>query len=491
MITEDELELLNQLLDEQQAEKSKNNLLEFTKFTLPNFQKTEFHDHYYNILDKFAKKEIWRLIISVPPQHGKSQGSSRQLPAFLHGINPNCKIGLLSYSGPFSQKFNRDVKRILTSEQYRRTFPNTTINERATVTAQGWKNTQEEYEIIGYKGSLKCVGVGGALTGETVDVLIMDDLYKDYQDATSPTVSQRVWDWFLTVSKTRLHNDSQEIIVFTRWDENDVVGRLEKAGRVIDASECESLADAIQKAGKNKYIKINYEAIKSGAPNWLDSRQEGHPLYPQKHGIEKLEDLRELDPQKFSSLYQGKPRNKEGLMYSDFGTWSTLPELKKIGSYTDTADKGKDWLCTVFYGVPLDKQDPYIYVLDVVYTQKPMEETEKLVHEAIIRNDSRINIVESNNGGKGFARAIQNMLTSRHIIKWFTQTENKQARIFSNSASVNATLLMPQGWESRFPDFHQHISDHKKDGSSGQDDAADCITGVYETEKTKKKSIFV
>lgn len=480
--TDEQLLEYEELMYEDLCFESETDFTKFMEANLKGIDMTEFHKTYFVILDMFAHGLIKKLIISVPPQHGKSEGSSRKLPPFIHGIRPDTKIGLLSYSGPFAQKFNRDIKRTLCSQTYKDIFPITTINERSVVTAQGWKNTKEEYEVIDFVGSLKAVGVGGPLTGETIDVLIMDDLYKDYQDACSATVSQRVWDWFLTVAKTRLHNDSQEIIVFTRWDEQDVIGRLEKIGSVVNATDYDSLDEAIEACGKTKYLKINFEAIKTGPPNWLDSRKDGEALYPKKHDLVKLEEMRRIDPTKFSSLFQGQPRNKEGLMYQGFGEYRQLPELKAIKSYTDTADKGVDALCSIVYGVPLDPTNTKRYIIDVYFSYKAMEVTEPATARHLERNNSRINKIESNNGGRGFARNVERLTDSKCSIKWFTQTKNKESRIYTASGSVQYTMLFPEGWVGRWPAFSSQLLDYKKDGTLKKDDAADTLTGVYEEE---------
>lgn len=103
------------------------------------------------------------------------------------------------------------------------------MNESNVVTvSDNYLRNSEEFEIVNKKGGLKAVGRGGALTGNAVDVMIMDDIYKDYAESNSPIIREAAWDWYTTVVKTRLHNDSQELIVFTRWHEDDLIGRLEK-----------------------------------------------------------------------------------------------------------------------------------------------------------------------------------------------------------------------------------------------------------------------
>lgn len=487
-ITDSELIELEQLLDERDALRASESLLEFVKYTMPEYDVTWFHKTYIEILDKFAKGEFKRLIVSIGPQFGKSEISSRRLPAFLLGLDPNLKICLASYNQPFASKFNRSVQRIVDSENYHKVFPETYLNESNVVmVSSSWLRNSEEFEVVGHKGSFKAVGVTGGITGNTVDVFIMDDLYKGYAEANSPAVSDSVWGVYISEIKSRLHNQSRELIVYTRWSENDTVGRLEKMGKVYTLKPDDNIDEL--DLPEDVFLKINFESLKETEPNNLDHREVGESLWEGRHSRVKLESVREMDNQRFQALYQGNPRSKEGLMYGEFGEYDHLPPMKIIKNYTDTADEGKDYLCSISYGVPLKGDN--LYLLDVVYTQKAMEITEPMTAEHMERNGVREAKIESNNGGKGFARNVDRLSNNSVNTTWFHQSKNKQARIFTNSASVSRTVLMPIGWKTRHPEFYSALANHKKDAKNKHDDAADCITGVYEEEFSKQKPIEI
>lgn len=490
-LTDAEILELEYLLDLEAISKSRTSFLEFTKYTFEQFHASHFHTTYFNLLDKFAHGKIKRLIVSVPPQHGKSEGSSRRLPAFIFGLNPNKKIALASYNATFASKFNRQIQRIIDDNSYKKVFPHTRLNEKNIVAVAGsYLRNSEEFEIVGKDGFFKSIGVGGGLTGNTVDVMIMDDLYKDYADATSPVISERVWEWYLTVVKTRLHNDSQELIVFTRWDSSDLVGRLEEQGKVYTLQPNDDIDELVEKLEDDIFIKINFEAIKIGEPNALDPRQIGEALYPEKHSYEKLKSIQVLDPTKFDALYQGDPRDKEGLLYYDFNTYTELPQLKIIKAYTDTADDGNDYLCSIVYGIPLSQTDKNIYIIDILYTQKGMDYTEKELIDMHIKNKVNQSRIESNNGGKGFAKNIKKVIGLYCNVIWFHQSKNKESRIFSNSGVVNRLMIFPKNWALMFPEFYKHITRFKKDVSNNKhDDCADALTGVYESEYLSNQSI--
>lgn len=483
MITDEELLELETLLYIESVEKGSDNLLSFTESTFKKFHSSKFHKTYYNILDLFAKGIIKNLIVSAPPQHGKSEGSSRRLPAYIAGKRPDVKTALISYNATKAEKFGREIITIMREPIYKDIFPEVKYPDRGYTGAKA--NTNTNRESINSEGSMKFVGVGGPLTGDAVDLLLLDDLYKDWQDANSPIIQERVWDWYLSVAETRLHNDSQQLIVFTRWSENDLVAKLEDLGKVKEYTGGDIYA-FLKNLKHDEFIKINFRALKEGEPTDFDERQEGEALYPEKHSKEKLLSARGKDADKFDCLYQGDPVSKEGLLYSEFKTYSTLPELKIVKNYTDTADTGADKLCSVVYGLPIDKVDNHCYVIDLIYTPEPMEVTEPLTADLILRNNVNLTNIESNNGGRGFARAVEKLVKAKKRnleIKWFHQGGNKEARIYSNSASVTNTIVFPSDWAIRWPEFYKAITKYKKEFKANKfDDGPDTLTGIVETE---------
>ena len=162
---------------------ARKRLLNFARYMQVDFDADEFHVNYYRVLDLFAQGYIRKLIVQAPPQHGKSQGSSRFLPAFILGRDPDKKICIGSYAATVAQDFNRDVQRIIDTERYNKVFPDTYLNGSNVVTvANNYLRNSTVFETVGHKGSLRVVGRGGALTGKTVDVAILDDVYKDYAE---------------------------------------------------------------------------------------------------------------------------------------------------------------------------------------------------------------------------------------------------------------------------------------------------------------------
>lgn len=492
MLTKNEAIELERLLYDQSISESRYDLLRFTQTTFKKFEPEWFHTKFYDILNRFANEEIKNLIVSMPPQHGKSEGSSRRLPAYIAGKRPDAKTALVSYAATKAEKFGREIMSIMREREYKDIFPDVKYPERGYTGTKA--NTNKERESTNSEGSMKFVGVEGPLTGDPVDVLIMDDLYKDWHEGNSPIIQKRTWDWYSAVAETRLHNDSQQLIVFTRWSENDLIAKLEDLGRVVEWKGDEDVDDLIDNLKHNEFLKINFPAIKEEGPNDFDGREEGEPLYPKKHSLQKLQSSRDSDPDKFDCLYQGNPTNKEGQLYqNEFKTYTELPQFKIRKNYTDTADTGKDKLCSINYGVPLSSVDEHLYVTDVIYTDKPMEFTEPLVAEMLLKDDINKAKVESNNGGRGFARNVDRILKENEgttVVDWFHQGANKEARIFSESASVNRRIVFPSDWHIRWPEFYKAVVKYKKEFNLNKfDDAPDTLTGIIEEESKKAVTI--
>lgn len=467
-------------------ELARRNIIDYSNIIYPDHRFEPFHLAYYKILDLFAKGKIKNLMVSMPSQHGKSTGSSMILPSYIFGINPDCRIALASYSSTFARKFNRANQRIIDSAEYRGIFPNTKLNEFNTVKVGRWLRNTDEFEIVGNEGGLLVTGRGGPLSGNRVDVMIMDDLYKDSAEGNSPVVRDSVIEWYSSVIEKRLHNDSQQLIVFTRWHEDDLIGYLEKESKVVEVKSFEDIED-IESNDPSAWVKINFEAIKESEPSEIDNRIFDQALWEGRHSIEKLKKERQKQPHIFNCMSQGRPGGSEGLLYGEFSTYNQLPNTIKKGNYTDTADMGGDYLCSICYEVDNNSN---IYLTDVVYTQEPMELTEGYVSKMLLENNTRESDVESNSGGRSFARNVQGITGMRCEINWFHQSNNKESRILTNAGQVNK-ILMPIGWKDRWPLFYNHLSKFKRVFRSNKyDDAPDCITGIVEMTIKEEYDVF-
>ena len=457
------------------------NLLSFTRHTLPSFAPAPFHLAYYEVLTRFAMGEIKKLMITMPPQHGKSEGATRRLPAFVLGQDPDKRIAIVSYNAIKARKFNRELQRIMDDDRYYELFPQTLLAGQASYQEQGrrsrnYARNSDECEIVGYQGSFKTIGVGGSLTGEPVDMLIMDDLYKDASSAWSPVIRQNVADWYDTVASTRLHNDSQQLLVFTRWHMEDLAGRL---------LEQEGIYDPIE--NPQGWLLVSFPAIQNRPPSEQDPRAEGEPLWPERHSLEKLLEIKGRSPTVFESLYQQNPQPSQGLMYEEFTCYTDLPSRSYSVAYIDAADSGADYLCALFYKEAEDGN----YITDVLYTKDPMEVTETTLTYMLQQHQVERCHIESNNGGNLFVSNLQQRSwdTGNRLTRFnpFHQNQNKTARIFAASASVQKLIKMPLDWKKRFPKFARDLTGYLRVGTNAHDDAPDALTGSIECRQPPKR----
>ena len=457
------------------------NLLSFTRHTLPSFAPAPFHLAYYEVLTRFAMGEIKKLMITMPPQHGKSEGATRRLPAFVLGQDPDKRIAIVSYNAIKARKFNRELQRIMDDDRYYELFPQTLLAGQASYQEQGrrsrnYARNSDECEIVGYQGSFKTIGVGGSLTGEPVDMLIMDDLYKDASSAWSPVIRQNVADWYDTVASTRLHNDSQQLLVFTRWHMEDLAGRLLEQEGVYDPIE-----------NPQGWLLVSFPAIQNRPPSEQDPRAEGEPLWPERHSLEKLLEIKGRSPTVFESLYQQNPQPSQGLMYEEFNCYTDLPSRSYSVAYIDAADSGADYLCALFYKEAEDGN----YITDVLYTKDPMEVTETTLTYMLQQHQVERCHIESNNGGNLFVSNLQQRSwdTGNRLTRFnpFHQNQNKTARIFAASASVQKLIKMPLDWKKRFPKFARDLTGYLRVGTNAHDDAPDALTGSIECRQPPKR----
>ena len=427
------------------------------------------------------------------PTHN-SEGSSRKLPAFMLGLDPDRKICIGSYAATIARDFNRDVQRIIDTPRYRELFPGTYLNGSNVVTMSNtYLRNSDVIEMVGRKGSLRVVGRGGSLTSKTVDVSILDDVYKDYAEGNSPIVRAAAWKWYTTVVRTRLHNDSQELIVFTRWHDDDLIGRIEKSGETIIDVKC--WAD-LEDVTPGAWVRINFEGLKTGEPTEIDPREPGAALWESRHSKQKLEAQKALDPVQFQCLYQGNPGSAEGRLYQPFKTWvekSDYGTYIRSGAYIDVADEGDDLLFAATYDVyksdnmffneKTKRMEPILFALitDMEMTDENTDVTTVTVPSMINRNGTQKAWVESNNGGAGYEKVIKKKV--RAITEPFYQGGNKESRIITASAMVNQHIIMPFGWETRYKAVYDHVTGFLRNfGANTHDDPEDGLTGIYEKE---------
>ena len=297
---------VEQILTEMKVRKARSNLLDFTRFTMPEYRGSWHHELICKKLDEFIEGKNKRLIIACPPRHGKTELASRRFPAYLLGRNPDCKIIACSYAADLASLINRDVQRIIGSPEYSVLFPETRLNASnvRTTSQENYLRNSDIFEIVGRKGVYRSAGVGGSITGMGGNCLIVDDPFRSRADAESPTIRNKVYEWYTSTFRTRRQKDASILLIATRWHEDDLTGRLlELAKNNPDADQWEV---------------INLPALSEEPLEEYDERTgPGQALWPDEFPeVDLLSTKASSTVYEWLSLYQQRPSAAAGNLIS-------------------------------------------------------------------------------------------------------------------------------------------------------------------------------
>lgn len=403
----------------------------------------------------FIQSDDEVMIVNVPPRHGKSR-TAGLLVEWVLGNDQTQKIMTGSYNETLSTMFSKNVRNDIQEEKadenrivFSDIFPGVSIKH-----GDGAMNL---WSLEGGYNNYLATSPTGTATGFGATLLIIDDLVKNSEEANNELTKEKHWNWFTDTMLSRLEEDGKIIIIMTRWASDDLAGRA---------------LEHFREAG----AKIRHISMKA-------LQDDGTMLCPEILSRKSYEaKIKAMGADIASANYQQEPIDLKGRLYTSFKTYSgELPQFKEIRNYTDTADTGEDYLCSINYGVTFANE---AYVLDILYTKEPMEVTEPALARMLLAGAVNLARIESNNGGRGFARNVRRILeelgSNYTTIKWFTQTQNKQARIYSNSSWVMQHIYYPEGWKNRWPEYHNAMIKYQREGQNKHDDAPDATTGIAE-----------
>lgn len=344
------------MLRRRQARKS---LIAYTRYTFPDYLPAHHHHAIAEKLEAVARGEIKRLMIFMPPRHGKSELASKRFPSWFIGNNPKRNIIAASYNSDLATDFGREVRNIVASKPYRALF-DVALAEDSTASNR-WHTNQG--------GMYVAAGIGTAVTGRGAHVLLIDDPFKDREEADSELHREKVWRWYTSTAYTRLESDiaynaieddelwaelrsdiedgkavpfdGAIVGIGTRWHEDDLFGRLLEE----------------EAKGGDKWEILALPAMLST----------GEALWPEKYPLTKLKAIKAVIGERdWSSLYQQSPRPDEGLYYKRewFRWYDEAPKHLRVYGASDYAVTagGGDYTVHLVAGVDPDDN---IYVLDL------------------------------------------------------------------------------------------------------------------------------
>ena len=445
------------------------------------------NDFYRGLLIRKDGKAYRKLMINIPPQMGKTR-TLVHFCEWVFGDDDNKKIICGSYNDDTASDFSKYTRNGIAEEKnleeqivFSDIFPGVTI-AFGTATYKKWALTGKHFSYM-------ASGIHGSFTGKGGDILLIDDPIKNEEIATNDLALQKIWNWYAGTFLSRVAAKAGlplEIIMMTRWASGD------PCGRILDSDE------------KDEWYILTMEAYDKKTDSMLCDSLLGHERY------EELS--KKMLPEVFNANYHQTPIDLEGTLYKTLKTYAGVPKddsgaplWEAILNYTDTADEGDDYLCSVTFAVYENEG----FVLDLVYSLDGMEITEPLLANHLIDNEVNKSYIESNNGGRGYARNVKRIMRGiidEHnknrekdeperglgvVVKWFHQSHNKVARILTNSSFVMEHLYFPVNWQYRWPEFYRSMITYQKAGKNLHDDAEDTITGVAEIVSKKKSIIFI
>jgi predicted phage terminase large subunit-like protein len=283
------------------------------------------------LVDAAARKRK-RLIITMPPRHGKSETCSVWFPAWYLELFPHHRVMLASYEANFAASWGRRVRNVIMENEE---HLQVRVAEDFSA-ADRWETTQG--------GGMMTAGVDGAFTGKGADILLIDDAIKNAEKANSPLEREKIWNFYRSTAFTRLEPDGVVIIIMTRWNEDDLAGRL------IDMERQAHLLDGDYEA--EPFDVLNFPALATDIDEL--GRVPGQALWPERFDEKRLSQIRHtLGTYFWSALYQQNPIPPEGggLMFREewFPVLDQEPEGYRWLRWWDRASTDPD---------PIKKNDP-------------------------------------------------------------------------------------------------------------------------------------
>lgn len=414
----------------------------------------KLQDFYYND-DEF-------MIVNEPPRHGKSFTATNFVEWVL-GQNPLERIMSASYSHDLSKNFSKKVRGTISTEKigdnivYSDIFQETKLKFGSSE-AMKWQTDKSNQ--INYLAT----SPSGSATGFGCTLMVIDDLVKNAYEANNESILEAQYEWFVNTMLSRREGKKKVLIIMTRWSSKDL------AGKILE----------YVKENNISYSHINFKA----------EQEDGTMLCPSifdKKASDRAKQLMGEDI--YEANYNQTPIDMKGCLYSNLQTYSELPTVLEVCNYTDTADEGTDYLCSINYAICSDDK---AYILDVIYTQDAMEITEPLVAGMLTKDDVNYAVIESNNGGKGFARNVERICRENNnnhtMFKRFTQTKNKVSRILTGATGVMQNVIFPEDWKSMYPKFYKDVTQFQRLGKNKHDDCVDVLTGIYEQLRKRTNS---
>lgn len=445
-------------------ERACQSLLAFTQYTKPEFETNWHHEVLCAKLDQLVEGGIRRLMVFMPPRHGKSELVSRRFPAYILGKLPDTSIIGCSYGADLASMMNRDVQRIIDSPLYENLFPETKLFGKniRTVSQGSYLRNSDIFEVVNHSGVYRSAGIGGGITGMGFQFGIIDDPIKDPKEAESEVFRESVWEWYTGAFWNRQAKDARILLTTTRWHEDDLAGRLL------------SLAKLDPKADQWEVLKLPGICEDESLPH--ERRKLGEALWPSRFDVNYFAAAKANNARQFEAMVQQNPTAREGNMFKvgKLEFTDAAPVDAKRCRYWDKGATSGAGDFTAGVKVARDTKG-VIYIEDVKRGQWATDERDteiKLTAELDGRSCEIGSEQEPGSSGKDAALAFVRLLAGYNV-KTAPASGSKEVRADPFSSQVNAgnVKIVRGRWNAAFVEelrqFPQGKHDDQVDAASG------------------------
>lgn len=329
-------------------EKARRRFLDFCGYVDPKYPVEALHLQYLAAkLEGVAeyvlsggKRGIPRLMVFMPPRYWKSNTASQKLPAWVLGKDPEKRVILSSYGAELATEHSARVRDLIEGERYKNIFGGRSVLE-TPVEVNPEKRRADAWGLQNHSGGMISAGVGGAIVGKGGHLLILDDPFKNREEAESEAQRKRVVKWYRSSFYTRQEDGAAIVIILTRWDQEDVAGML-LADSVSDPDADQwdvvfmpAIALEEKEYPQNEEQFIENMARGTYIPIGGDQlgRAPGEPLWPEKQSLAQLRTIAaNIEDFEFVAQYQQMPRLSVGGFFDD-----------DMFQYVDRAPDGLQW----------------------------------------------------------------------------------------------------------------------------------------------------
>lgn len=492
MTMSDPVQLARQELARRELARRK--LIFFAWYTFRGYRASRVHEllaEYLEQVERFVatggREGIGRLMVFMPPRHGKSELVSVRFPAWFLGRNPDCRVILASCTADLAVGFSRRVRNIIMDSPYRAVFGDRSGKAEPIVISDD-SRAANAWDFARHRGGMIAAGVGGAIIGRGAHLAIIDDPLRDRRDAESKATRDAVDDWYRSTLYTRLEEGGAVVLMHQRWHEDDLAGRLLR--RMVEEDGADqwtvlclpALAEDWATAVEPDDV---IAAVRDGWWKGVDplQRQPGEALWPEKYPVKVLQAIHSnIGGYEWDALYQQRPRRLEGAMIKAHKihviSADDVPKDLRVVRYWDLAVSGREKADFIAGGKVGRGKDGRIYILDMVRLPGPWADARSRIIDVMLRDGAAVEQgIEVAGQQGGYYQELQRDerlqgITLRAINPREVGNKEVRANVWASRIEDGLVYMVKAPWNDEF------ISECLAFPRGAHDDQVDAVSGA-------------